>query len=163
LVQASLKAKRIHQMIRNAQERERRIRTGLAFQERVRRKIIEVFLKCFPQLRKEGIRSCEACNNGSDIVLSSDWRRHLPVGIECKFSMKNYKTIKKDWLQAVRQIERMETNERIFPILSVTGGHQLTFMIMEISDWLIILSEYAEMKQQLEEHRLERIRNIESI
>ena len=65
-------------MIRNAQERERRIRTGLAFQERIRRKIIEAFLKCFPQLKKEGIRSCKAFNNGSDIVLSSDWRRHLP-------------------------------------------------------------------------------------
>ena len=146
-------------MIKNAQDREKRLRTGLAFQQRVRKKILEVFTKYFPDLKSDGIRSCEACLNGSDIILSRSWRSKLPVSIECKFSMKNYKSIKKDWLQAVRQVERMEVEEKIYPVLSVTGGHQLTFMILEINDWLELFSETARLREELEELKLRRLEN----
>ena len=144
-------------VIRNRLERDKRLRTGFAFQQRVRRKILDVFTRYFPDLSTDGIRSCDACLNGSDIILSPSWRKRIPVGIECKFKATNYNSIKKDWLQAVRHVERMESADPIYPVLSITGGHQLTFMVMEIDHWVEVFSELAQLREELEENKLRRI------
>ena len=144
-------------MIRNAEERNKRIRTGLSFQNRIRNKIMEVFFKCFPDLTDDEITSCPACVNGSDIHLSKRFSELLPVGIEAKFNLKNYRTINKDYNQALKQVERMETNQKIYPVLAITGGHSRTFMLMTIDDWLEVFLQNAEMRQQLEELKLRRL------
>ena len=144
-------------MIRNAEERNRRIRTGLSFQNSIRDKIIEVFFKHFPRLTEDEITSCPACVNGSDIHLSKRFSEIFPVGIEAKFNLKNYRTINKDYNQALKQVERMETNQKIYPVLAITGGHSRTFMLMTIDDWLEVFLQNAEMRQQLEELKLRRL------
>ena len=71
--------------------------------------------------------------------------------------MKNYRTINKDYNQALKQVERMETNQKIYPVLAITGGHSRTFMLMTIDDWLEVFLQNAEMRQQLEELKLRRL------
>ena len=142
-------------MIRNAEERNKRIRTGLSFQNRIRDKIIEVFFKHFPRLTEEEITSCPACVNGSDIHLSKRFSEIFPVGIEAKFNMKNYRTINKDYNQAVKQVERIESHFPIYPVLAITGGHSRTFMLMTIDHYLEVFVQNALMREKLQDLELD--------
>ncbi len=128
---------------------------GQAFQNKIKKQIIETFSKYFPEYftEKDDITSCPSCSHGEDIKLSHRLRKILPVSIECKSRQNEFKQINKYYRQAVRHTNSLGRTDDIIPILFTKRGTQDSLGVLDSQHLINLLLELALYKKILKEKK----------
>ncbi|MDG1935337.1 MAG: hypothetical protein P8I83_02805 [Paracoccaceae bacterium] len=113
--------------------------SGAALQELILGKLVATFPEA-----KEAFSSCPMSAHGEDIRINKEFRKHVPISLECKYASKGFSSISNSLAQAHRQARSLGLVIPVQPLLFLQQGDERPMAVMEADTAIALLrSQYV--------------------